>query len=90
VQNRTQAAIWGMTNASLPRTATSCALPSTVDESQRFATPIEVLSEIKQIEPPNQLKVINPEANHIGVPRIDRLIRKTISRRANGTSRLDK
>ena len=89
VQNRTQAAIWGMTNASLPRTATSCALPSTVDANRAFAKPIEMISEIKQIAPSNQLKVINAEPNHVGVPRIDRLMRKGINRRANGTTRLD-
>jgi DNA-binding NarL/FixJ family response regulator len=89
VQNRTQAAIWGMTNASLPRTATSCALPSTVDANRAFAKPIEMISEIKQIAPSSQLKVINAEPNHVGVPRIDRLMRKGINRRANGTTRLD-
>jgi two-component system nitrate/nitrite response regulator NarL len=82
VQNRTQAAIWGMNNGTLARSQNGCALPSTVDTTPRLAKPIEVISEIKQIEGPDSLKVINPQANHVGVPRIDSLIRKGINRRA--------
>jgi DNA-binding NarL/FixJ family response regulator len=87
VQNRTQAAIWGMNNGSLVRPPNGCALPSTVDTSRRFAKPLEMISEIKQIGASDPLQVL---ANHVGVPRIDRLIRKNISRRTNGTTRLDK
>ena len=90
VQNRTQAAIWGMNNGSLARPGNGCALPSTVDTSARLAKSLEVLSEIKQIEAPDPLRMITSEANHVGVPRIDGLIRKSISRRANGTARLGK
>ena len=90
VQNRTQAAIWGMNNGSLVRPTTNCALPSTVDTSRRFAKPIGMISEIKQIEASNPLQVINPQANHVGVPRIERLMRKEINRSANGTTRLEK
>jgi two-component system nitrate/nitrite response regulator NarL len=90
VQNRTQAAIWGMNNESLARPADSCALPSTVDTSRRLVKPIEVISEIKQIEVSAPLDAIIPQANHVGVPRIDRLIRKNINRRTNGTARLGK
>jgi len=89
VQNRTQAAIWGMNNGSLARPEKSCALPSTVDTSRRFAKSIEMISEIKQIEASDPLVLINSQANHVGVPRIDRLIRKSINRRTNGTTRLD-
>jgi two-component system nitrate/nitrite response regulator NarL len=85
VQNRTQAAIWGMNNGSMASPTKNCALPSTVDTSRRFAKPIAMISEIKQIGASNPLEVINPQANHVGVPRIDRLIRK----RTNGTTRLD-
>src|ERR1700736_2810009 len=80
VQNRTQAAIWGMNNGSLARPEKSCALPSTVDTSRRFAKSIEMISEIKQIEASDPLVLINSQANHVGVPRIDRLIRKSINR----------
>ncbi len=82
VQNRTQAAIWGMNNGTLARSQNGCALPSTVDLSPRLAKPIEVISEIKQIEGPDSLKVITPQVNHVGVPRIDGLTRKGINRRA--------
>src|SRR5260221_6822197 len=50
VQNRTQAAIWGMNNGTLARSQIGCALPSTVDTSPPLAKPIEVISKIKQIE----------------------------------------
>jgi DNA-binding NarL/FixJ family response regulator len=90
VQNRTQAAIWGMNNGSQARPAASCALASTVDTGRRFAQPLEMISEIKQLEASNPLEVINPQANHAGVPRIDRLIRKSINRRTSGTTRLGK
>ena len=85
VQNRTQAAIWGMNNGSLAGPAKSCALASDVDTSRRFAKPIAMISEIKQIGAPNPIEAITPQANHVGVPRIDRLLRK----RTNGTTGLD-
>jgi DNA-binding NarL/FixJ family response regulator len=90
VQNRTQAAIWGMNNGSLAKPANSCALLPTDDTSRRFAKPIEMISEIKQIGASDPLQVFTPQANHVGVPRIDCLIRKNIGRRTNGTTRLDK
>ena len=71
VQNRTQAAIWGMNNGSLARPGNNGALPSTVDTSPRLAKSIEGISEIKQIEALDPLEVITPQANHVGVPRID-------------------
>ena len=89
VQNRTQAAIWGMNNGSLARPANSCALPSAVGTSP-LAKSIEVISEIKKIEASDPLKMIAPQANHVGVPRLDDLIRKTINQRTNGTTRVGK
>jgi len=93
VQNRTQAAIWGMNNASPTSPANSPALPSTVDNSQPFANSSfansnEVSPEIKHIGTSDPPEVINLQPNHVGVPRIDRLIRKSVSRRINGTPRL--
>jgi two-component system nitrate/nitrite response regulator NarL len=93
VQNRTQAAIWGMNNASPTSPANSPALPSTVDNSQPFANSSfansnEVSPEIKHIGTSDPPEVINLQPNHVGVPRIDRLIRKSINRRINGTPRL--
>jgi DNA-binding NarL/FixJ family response regulator len=90
VQNRTQAAIWGMNNGCLAGPRNGCALPSTVDTSARLAKSFEVISEIKQIEASDPPAMITSEANHVGVPRIDGLIRKSISRRTNGTARLGK
>jgi hypothetical protein len=36
------------------------------------------------------LGAIEQEANHVGVPRIDRLLRKVINRRIPGATRTDK
>jgi DNA-binding NarL/FixJ family response regulator len=90
VQNRTQAAIWGMNNGCLAGPGNGCGLPSTVDTSARLAKSFEVISEIKQIEASDPPRMITSQANHVGVPRIDGLIRKSISRRTNGTARLGK
>ena len=90
VQNRTQAAIWGMNNGRLARPGNGCALPSTVDTSARLAKSFEAISEIKQIEASDPPGMITSEANHVGVPRIDGLIRKSISPRTNGMARLGK
>jgi DNA-binding NarL/FixJ family response regulator len=88
VQNRTQAAIWGMNNGSLKRPADDSSLPSTSDVSKRLPKPVEVISEIKQIETSVPLGVIKHEANHVDVAPIDRLIRKGINRRTHGPARL--
>ena len=90
VQNRTQAAIWGMNNGSLTRPENNRSLPLTADVSKQFSKPIEVISEIKHVEASAQLGVINHQANHIEVARIDRLIRKSNNRRISGTARLAK
>jgi DNA-binding NarL/FixJ family response regulator len=90
VQNRTQAAIWGMNHGSLASPGNGCALPSTVDTSARLAKSLEAISEIKQIEASNPLRMITPQANHVGVPRIDGLIRKSINRGSSGAVRLEK
>ena len=90
VQNRTQAAIWGMNNGSLTRPANDSSPPSTSDVSKRLPKPVEVISEIKQIGASVPLGVIEHEANHVDVPRIDRLIRKGINRRAPGAARTGK
>jgi two-component system nitrate/nitrite response regulator NarL len=86
VQNRTQAAIWGMNNGSLTQPANNNSPPSTSDVRKRLPDP-EVTSEAKQIEAPGSLGAINPEANHVEVSRIDRLIQKGVNRRSSGTAR---
>jgi DNA-binding NarL/FixJ family response regulator len=90
VQNRTQAAIWGMNNGSLTRSANSNSLPSTSDASKRLPKPVEVVSEIKQIEISTRPDVINHKTNHAEVARVARLIRKSINRRTHAAARLGK
>jgi len=90
VQNRTQAAIWGMNHGSLANPGNGCALPSTVDTSARLAKSLEAISEIKPIEASNPLRMIPPQANHVGVPPIDGMIRKSINRTSSGAVRLEK
>ncbi|QDW40653.1 response regulator transcription factor [Bradyrhizobium sp. KBS0727] len=87
VQNRTQAAIWGMNNGS-PRPANDSFSPSTAKVTKGLPKPLEVISEIRQIEAPVPLGVINHEANHVAVS--DRLIREGINRRTHGTVRSGK
>jgi DNA-binding NarL/FixJ family response regulator len=89
VQNRTQAAIWGMNNGSLTRTVNNSSPPATSDVSKPLPKPVAVISEIKQIEASEPPCVIQ-EANHVDVSRIDHLIPKGINRRTHGTARLGK
>ena len=65
VQNRTQAAIWGMNNGSVIRLANNSSPPSTSDVSKRLPNPVEVISEIKQIEASVPLGAIEHDANHV-------------------------
>jgi DNA-binding NarL/FixJ family response regulator len=78
VQNRTQAAIWGMNNGSMIQPANNSSAPSAFDVRKRLPNPVEVISEIKQIGALVPLAPIRHDANHVNVPRIDRLIRKGI------------
>jgi two-component system nitrate/nitrite response regulator NarL len=86
VQNRTQAAIWGMNNGTLTRPANDSSLPSTSDVSKQLPRPVGAISDIKQIGASVPRGVIEHEANHVEVPRIDRLIRKGITQRAIGAA----
>jgi two-component system nitrate/nitrite response regulator NarL len=85
VQNRTQAAIWGMNNA-----ANSNSPPSISDVSRRLPNIVAAISEIKQIGAPAPVDVVSRETNHVEGARIDRLIRKGINRRALGAVRFGK
>src|SRR5258705_4307680 len=78
VQNRTQAAIWGMNNGTVTRLANNISPPSTFDVRKPLPNPVEVISEIKQIGASPPLAAIGHGANHVNVPHIDRLIRKGI------------
>jgi two-component system nitrate/nitrite response regulator NarL len=91
VQNRTQAAIWGMSNESITRLANnSHPPPSTSDVSTHLPVPVEGISEIKPIGASAPLSSIGCDANHVNVSRIDQLIRKGINRRIDARSRLRK
>jgi DNA-binding NarL/FixJ family response regulator len=70
VQNRTQAAVWGMNNESMARPLDRCALPSTVDTSSRPPKSIGTVPQLKQIEASHPLKVMPLQDNHVAVPRI--------------------
>jgi DNA-binding NarL/FixJ family response regulator len=88
VQNRTQAAIWGMNNGLLKRPANDSSSPSTSDVgSKQLPKPVEVLCENTLVEASVPLDAIEHHANNVDVPHIDRLIRKGINRRTNGAAR---
>jgi DNA-binding NarL/FixJ family response regulator len=89
VQNRTQAAIWGMKNGSLAP-ANNNSLLSTADANKLLSSPVAKISEIKQIEGPVPRGAIIHETNNVEVSRIDHLIRKGIDRKIGGTARLGK
>jgi DNA-binding NarL/FixJ family response regulator len=74
VQNRTQAAIWGMNNRSL---ALNTRLPQLSSEAgERHPPPTSETHEIKQVEATVALTAINRQAND--VPQANRFIRKSI------------
>jgi DNA-binding NarL/FixJ family response regulator len=87
VQNRTQAAIWGVNNGSVTRLENNSSPPSTSDLSKRLVEPVEVISKIRQIGPPVPPGAIGHDANHVDVSSIDRLIRTGIDRRTDGAAR---
>jgi len=74
VQNRTQAAIWGMNNRSL---ALNTRLPQLSSKAgERYPPPTSETHEIKQVEAQVALTAINRQPND--VPQADRFIRKSI------------
>src|SRR6202045_1361410 len=73
VQNRTQAAIWGMNNGSLTRPANDSSPSSISDASQQLPKSVEIISQIGQMGAPVPLAAIEQDPNHVEVPRIDRL-----------------
>jgi DNA-binding NarL/FixJ family response regulator len=80
VQNRTQAAIWGMKNGS---PANNNYPLSTADANKLLSKPVAMISEIRQIEGPIPPGVII-EANNVEVSRIDHVIHKGIDRKIGG------
>ena len=78
VQNRTQAAIWGMNHGSQVRT-----INDGCNTSEQFPDSLPIVSDLKQIEGLVRPELISPPANRVKAPNIGRLIR-------NGTARLGK
>jgi two-component system nitrate/nitrite response regulator NarL len=76
VQNRTQAAIWGMNNVSLARTANNESPLLTSELDKRLLNPVGKILEIEQVDATVRLGVIDHEAIRLEAPRTDRLIRK--------------
>ena len=89
VQNRTQAAIWGMNNGSLARTVNDKSPPLTSDVNKRLTNPVGEIPEIKRVDATVPLGVIDHEAIQLEVPRTDRLIRK-LKLKTEGRIRLHK
>jgi DNA-binding NarL/FixJ family response regulator len=87
VQNRTQAAIWGMSNGSLGRPANASRMPAITHLGKPLAKPVEVISEVNQIESsvPVRVETTPPEG-----PSIDNFIRKGMNRRIKGAARAQK
>jgi DNA-binding NarL/FixJ family response regulator len=76
VQNRTQAAIWGMNNGSLARTENNESPLLTSDVNERLTNPVGEIPEIKRADATVPLGVIDHEATQLEAPRTDRLFRK--------------
>lgn len=86
VQNRTQAAIWGMNHGSLVRAANGRA-PTTVNPDSGIAKPLAAISNMGQINEPTPLV---PRSSHVAVPPIDGLLRKDEDRGIRAAARLYK
>jgi len=76
VQNRTQAAIWGMNNGSLARPANNKFSLLNSDVNKRPPNLVGEIPEIKRVDVPEPLGVIDHEAIRLEAPCADRLIRK--------------
>ncbi len=74
VHNRTQAAIWGMNNGWLTQTSDANSPPLAPAINKHI--PIAAVSEIEQTSGSVKPDVIEGEATHVEVPRLERLIRK--------------
>jgi DNA-binding NarL/FixJ family response regulator len=74
--NRTQAAIWGMNNGSLIRTANNKSPLITSNENKRITDPAGELFEIKRVNATAPLDGTEHGGLQLELPRNDRLIRK--------------
>jgi DNA-binding NarL/FixJ family response regulator len=89
VQNRTQAAIWGMNNGSLERTANNKPLLSRSDMNKRLPNPVAEIPEIESAKPVTPA-VTNHQAIELQVSPADRLINKLKTLKTMGRIRLRK
>jgi DNA-binding NarL/FixJ family response regulator len=80
VQNRTQAAIWGMNNVSLVPPANNESPTSIGETSGRLPNALNMVPDVKQIEAPEPLEAIDHQTNHVEVSNVTRLMRKSVSR----------
>jgi two-component system nitrate/nitrite response regulator NarL len=87
VQNRTQAAVWGMKNGSLAPAANGNSLLSNPDANRPLSNPVARISEVRQIEAQVPPGVTTLAKNHVEVPHIDHLVRKGINGKIGGTAR---
>jgi DNA-binding NarL/FixJ family response regulator len=81
VQNRTQAAVWGMNNETLTPRANGSSLLSTSDVSNLART--STFSDITQIGAAASLVPVDQDRDPVEVPQMDRLIRNNISRKTH-------
>ena len=86
VHNRTQAAIWGMNNGCMPGTTGALAPPLSPAIANRLPAVIGLSSQTEQISEPVCSTLI-AQANHAEVPRIERLVRKDASLKAEAAIR---
>jgi DNA-binding NarL/FixJ family response regulator len=86
VQNRTQAAVWGMNRETLTRRANGSSPLSTSDLSNPLAV-TRILSDIAQMGTSAPLVPIDQERDHGEVPQVDQLIRTNSNRRIKNTGR---
>ena len=88
VQNRTQAAVWGMRNGSPAPAANNNSPSSIADTNKPLSSPVARISEVRQIEAQVPPGVTKHAENHVEVPHIDHLARKGINGKIGGTARL--
>ena len=90
VQNRTQAAIWGMNNRWLTRPSNNGSPNPSADLTARLSKPEPVPSEVKRIGDALPAGVMSRSANRFGVSRVDGHLRKDTDLETNGAIRLRK
>jgi two-component system nitrate/nitrite response regulator NarL len=78
VHNRTQAAIWGMNSGCFERSEHANSLPLAPNLTKRIAHPVEVMAEIKRTDVTLLPNMIEDEASHFEVPRLNGLINRDV------------